>query len=51
MTQTFNIENFRKQAPWFWTLVIDAKDRTEAVFKNQNDATNAFLKAKTRKAT
>lgn len=49
--QTFNIENFKKPSPWFWTLVIDANDRTEAVFRTQNDATNAFMRAKSRKAT
>lgn len=50
---TFDIEKFRKPSPWFWTLVTDSGDyeRAEKVFNNQNDATNAFLKAKNRKAT
>jgi hypothetical protein len=52
MTQIFNIEKFLKPSPWFWTLVTDDNHgRAEVVFNTQDDATNAFLRAKKRKTT
>ncbi len=54
MTQTFDIANFKgKTSPWFWTLVTDSRDyvREEFEFRTQDDATNAYLKAKHRRGT
>lgn len=53
MQANFDIEKFRSPSPWFWTLVTDSGDyeRAEKVFRTQDEATNAYLKAKSRKAT
>ena len=51
MTQTFNIENFRKPSPLYWTLVVDGRERTEATFQTEDAGHKAFTVAKRKRVT
>lgn len=54
MTQTFDIERFRKPSPWYWTLVLDNQDGAiveQKVYQTEDEGSKAFNRAKKLKAT